>query len=386
MQEADRLANLPPYIFARLGARLRKLMAEGRDIVRLDIGSPDLPPAPFIIDALNRSAADPHHHGYAGYVGIPALRQAIAAYYQSRFGVELAWQTEVLPLIGSKEGLANTALAFINPGDLVLVPDPGYPTYRMGTFLAQGEVYFMPLLAENDFLPDLDAIPEDVARRAKTMWLNYPNNPTGAIADVAFFERVVAFARRYDILVCHDAPYCDVGYDGYKAPSFLAAPGAKEVGVEFNSLSKSHNMAGWRVGMIVGRQDVVQSLLKIKSNIDSGIFRPIQDAATVALTGDQSWLAERNAIYQERRDLILATLADLGIKARTPQASLYVWAEVPTGYTSQAFADKLLLDLNVSVTPGSAFGAHGEGYIRISVGMDTERIREAMRRLHTLAL
>ncbi len=386
MQEADRLANLPPYIFARLGARLRKLMAEGRDIVRLDIGSPDLPPAPFIIDALNRSAADPHHHGYAGYVGVPTFRQAIAAYYQSRFGVELDWQTEILPLIGSKEGLANIALAFINPGDLVLVSDPGYPTYRMGTFLAQGEVYYMPLLAENDFLPDLDAIPVEVAQRAKMIWLDYPNNPTGAIADAVFFEKLVAFARRYDILVCHDAPYCDVGYDGYKAPSFLATPGAKEVGVEFNSLSKSHNMAGWRVGMIVGRQDVVQSLLKIKSNIDSGIFRPIQDAATVALTGDQSWLEERNGIYQERRDIILETLSEIGIKARTPQASLYIWAEVPAGYTSQEFADKLLLDLNVSVTPGSAFGAHGEGYIRISVGMDTDRIREAMRRLRTLAL
>ncbi len=385
MQEAERLASLPPYIFARLGARLRKLMSEGHDIIRLDIGSPDLPPAPFIIEALARSAQDPHHHGYAGYVGLPSLRQAIADYYRQRFGVALSWQKEILPLIGSKEGLANIALAFINPGDLVLVPDPGYPTYRMGTFLAQGDVYYMPLLAENDFLPDLEAIPADVAQRAKMMWLSYPNNPTGAIADESFFARVVEFARRYDILVCHDAPYCEVGYDGYRAPSFLAVPGAREVGIEFNSLSKSHNMAGWRVGMLVGREDVVQSLLKIKSNIDSGIFWPIQDAATVALRGDQSWLEGRNAIYQERRDMILATLAEMGIRARKPQASLYVWAEVPAGYTSQTFADKVLLEGGVSITPGSAFGAHGEGFVRISVGMDTEKVREALVRLKGLS-
>jgi len=369
------------YVFASLGARIRQLQAEGVDIIRLDIGSPDMPPPDFITEALYHSAQNPRHHGYAGYFGTPALRQAIVDYYARRFGVELDTATEVLPLIGSKEGIANFALAWLDPGDLALVPDPGYPTYRMGSYLAGAETYTLPLLAENDFLPDLDAIPDDVADRARLLWLNYPNNPTGAVAPLEFFERAVAFAQRHSLLICHDAPYIEICFDGYQAPSLLQVPGAKEVAIEFNSLSKSHNMAGWRVGMAVGNAKAIGALLQVKSNIDSGIFRPIQDAAVAALNGDQGWLAERNTIYQQRRDMILNTLKEVGIHARRPKASLYIWAETPAGYSSAAFADKLLQEAGVSVTPGTAFGQHGEGYLRISLGQETKRIEEALDRL-----
>jgi LL-diaminopimelate aminotransferase len=381
MKQANRIANIPPYFFAQLGRRIAQLIKEGVDIIRLDIGSPDLPPPDFILQELYRSAADPDHHSYAGYYGIPALRQAMADYYQRRFGIELDADTEVIPLIGSKEGIAHVPTAFLNPGDVALVPDPGYPTYRMGTLLVEGEICPAPLLAQNDYLPDLEAIPQDVLRRAAVLWLNYPNNPTGAVAPLDFFERAVDFARRHNLLICHDAPYADVTYDGYVAPSMLQAAGAKDVVLEFNSLSKSHNMAGWRVGMAVGNAEAVKALALVKTNLDSGIFRPIQDAAIVALTGDQSWLVERNAIYQERRDIVLTTLEKVGLHARKPKAGLYLWPKVPAGITSATFAGRLLEETGVSVTPGTAFGQHGEGYVRISLGQATDRIRQAMDRL-----
>jgi LL-diaminopimelate aminotransferase len=381
MRVADRIGNLPPYIFAKLGRRIRELKAEGRDIILLDIGSPDLPPPDFVIETMYRSMQNPDRHGYGGYYGTPELRQAIAAYYQNRFRVRLDPDKEVAVLIGSKEGIANVALAFVDPGQTVLVPDPGYPTYGLGTLLAGGVPVSVPLLAENGFLPDLEAIPEDVARSAKILWLNYPNNPTGAIASLEFFGRAVDFAKKHDLLVCHDNPYCDVTFDGYVAPSFLQVPGALDVGLEFNSLSKTYNMAGWRVGMAVGNAGAVEALTRTKTNIDSGIFLPIQDAAAVALTGDQTWLEKRNQVYQERRDRILQTLKEMGIEARTPVASLYLWAKVPEGYDSGGFATRLLEQAGISITPGSAFGPHGEGYVRISLGMSTERIAEAMERL-----
>jgi LL-diaminopimelate aminotransferase len=380
MRVADRVENLPPYVFAQLGQRIQELMASGRDVIRLDIGSPDLPPPEPVIAAMCRSAGDPSHHGYGGYYGTPALRQAIARYYEQRFGIDLDPRKQVTPLIGSKEGIANVALAFVDRGQVVLVPDPGYPTYTLGTLLAEGVPYRVPLLAEKDFLPDLESIPSDVARSAKILWLNYPNNPTGAIAPLEFFERAVAFAHKYELLVCHDNPYCDVAFDGYTAPSLLQVPGAMEVALEFNSLSKTYNMAGWRVGMAVGNAQAVDALARTKTNIDSGIFRPIQDAAVLALTGDQTWLRDRNAIYQERRDLILAMLEEIGIQAERPLASLYVWPVVPDGYSSVEFAAELLEEIGISITPGSVFGPHGEGYVRISVGMSTERIQEAMER------
>lgn len=386
MKVADRVANLPPYVFARLGRRISQLASEGQDIIRLDIGSPDLPPPDFITEAMCRSAQNPSLHGYGGFYGTPQLRQAMAAYYEQRFGVTLDPETEVAPLIGSKEGIANAALAFVDPGDVVLVPDPGYPTYTLGTLLAGGVPVRVPLLAENGFLPDLAAIPQDVARSARILWLNYPNNPTGAIAPLAFFEQAVAFARKYDLLICHDNPYCDVTFEGYTAPSMLQVEGAREVTLEFNSLSKTYNMAGWRVGMAVGNAQTAEALARTKTNIDSGIFRPIQDAAVLALTGDQQWLEERNEIYSERRDLILAALQQIGIHAPKPVASLYVWAEVPAGYSSESFADRLLNEAGVSITPGNAFGPHGEGFVRISLGMSTARIREALERIKRLSL
>ena len=381
VKRANRIADLPPYFFAQLGKRIAELASQGLDIIRLDMGSPDLPPPSFILEALNRSAAEPRHHSYAGYYGIPALRQAMADYYQNRFGVALNPDTEVIPLIGSKEGIAHVPMSFVNAGEVVLVPDPGYPTYRMGVRLVEGNTHPIPLLAENDYLPDLEAIPRDVLAQSTVLWLNYPNNPTGATASLDDFQRAVDLARRHSLLICHDAPYADVTYDDYVAPSMLQAEGAKDVVLEFNSLSKSHNMAGWRVGMAVGNAEAVGTLGLVKTNLDSGIFRPIQDAAIAALAGDQSWLAGRNAIYQERRDIVFAALERAGLSVRKPKAGLYLWPRVPEGITSAGFASRLLEATGVSVTPGTNFGQHGEGHVRISLGQDTERIREAMTRL-----
>jgi LL-diaminopimelate aminotransferase len=375
------------YVFATLDAKLKILRDQGVDVIKLDIGSPDGPPAPFIVEQLYRTASDPTRHGYAGYAGTPRLRQAMVDYYGSRFGVALSAKNQVLPLLGSKEGIANMALAWLDPGDLALIPDPGYPTYAASVAMAGAQAYCMPLTEENGWLPDLTAIPEAAAQQARLMWLNYPNNPTGATAPMSFFEEAVDFCRRYDILLCHDAPYADVCFDGYAAPSLLQAPGAFDVAVEFNSLSKSHNMAGWRVGMAVGNATAIAALLQMKSNMDSGIFLAVQDAAVAALTGDQSWLAGRNAEYQRRRDAICDVLVhDLALEVGLPAASLYVWPKVPSGYTSAGFADKILVTTGVSLTPGSAFGAHGEGYLRISLGQTTERFMEAVCRLRDLKL
>jgi LL-diaminopimelate aminotransferase len=374
------------YVFAAHGARLRRLAAEGHDIIRMDIGEPDAPPPSFIVDALSESAQDPRHHGYAGYGGTPQLKQAIVDYYQERFGVDLDPASEVLPLIGSKEGLANIALAWLDAGDLALVPDPGYPTYQMGAKLAEADVAFMPLEARSGWLPDLGAIPDNVAQRARLMWICYPNNPTGAVAPMSFYEEAVAFCRRHNILLCSDLPYAEVCFDGYKAPSVLSVPEAKDVALEFNSLSKSHHMAGWRVGMALGNQAAVKALLQTKSNIDSGIFRPIQDAAVVAIRSDRGWMQERNAQYQRRRDRVLEVIRGLGLQAETPKASLYIWAKVPAGYSSQAFAEKALLEASVSITPGEAYGPSGAGYVRISIGQTDERIAEALERLQALEI
>jgi LL-diaminopimelate aminotransferase len=378
---ADRVKNLPPYIFAQVEKQIAEQRAKGVDVISLGIGSPDLAPPKFIVDALYESALKPDNHGYAGYYGTPALRQAIAHYYRNRFGVELDPATEVRPLIGSKEGLANMALAFIDDGDLALASDPGYPTYRMGAEMAGGGFYSMPLREENDWLVDFEEIPADVAARAPIMWLNYPNNPTGAVAPKEFLVRAIDFAREYDILICYDNPYCDLTFDGYVAPSILELPGAKDVAVEFNSLSKTYNMAGWRVGMVVGNAEAIEALTVIKTNIDSGIFCPIQDAATVALTADQSWIAERNLIYQRRRDIILEWLPTIGMTAETPKGSLYVWAKVPEDRKSDELALQLLEQAGVWITPGTAFGEYGDGYMRISICISEERLKEAGERL-----
>lgn len=381
MRIARRIENLPPYVFATVEKRIAAERARGVDVISLGIGSPDLAPPREIVDAMYQSALRSDTHGYAGYYGTPALRQAAANYYGRRFGVELDPGSEILPLIGSKEGLANVALAFIDPGNIALATDPGYPTYRMGALLAGGDAYPMPLYRENNWLPDLEAIPGDILSRATIMWLNYPNNPTGVGAPLEFLGQAVDFAAEHDLLICYDNPYCDVTFDGYQAPSILQIPGAKDVAIEFNSHSKTYNMAGWRVGVAVGNEKAIEALTTVKTNIDSGIFRPIQDAATVAYNSDQSWLQDRNAIYQRRRDVILNWLPSIGMSADKPVGGLYVWARVPEGTNCEEFALEMLEKAGVWMTPGTAFGQYGEGYMRLSVCISEERLMEAGERL-----
>ncbi len=383
MQPAKRIENIPPYFFATLNQRIAQLSAAGADIIRLDAGSPDLPPEPALIDVLKRSADDPTKHNYGGYAGQPHLRRAIAAYYRQRFGVELA-DAELLPLIGSKEGLANMHLAWLDPGDVSLIPDPAYSAYFDAPRLAGGRAERFDLRPERGWLPNLADIPTESAKAARMLWLNYPNNPTGAVAGLDFFAEAVDFCRQFDILLCHDAPYVEITFDGYRAPSVLEVAGAKEVAIEFNSLSKTYNMAGWRVGMAVGQPDAVKALAKVKTQIDSGIAKPIQDMAAAALTGDQRWISARNEVYRERRDLCLASLRRLGLAVDTPQAAFYIWFRVPAGYDSLQFHTYILEQAHVSTTPGHIYGANGEGWLRISLVANTARLQEALGRLEKL--
>lgn len=382
VKPANRIAEIRPYFFADLEKWIAELQKSGLDIIRLDMGSPDLPPVDPIIDTLVREAKRPDMHGYGPSGGSYSLRSAFASYYANRFGLTFDPEREVLGLLGSKEGIFNLSHILINPGDLVLIPDPCYPVYPMGAMIAQAEIYRMPLLAENAFLPDFEAIPEEVAHRARLMWLNYPNNPTGAVAPFAFFERAVKFARKHDILIAHDAPYVDVCFDGYQAPSLLQVPGAKELVLEFNSLSKTYNMAGWRVGMAVGHPDLIRYLRIYKSQIDSSHFKPMMVAAEMAMMGDQDWIAKRNKIYQDRRDVIVQTLIQLGFSLEIPKASLYVWAKLPEYFKdSYAFCRALLEKTGVSVTPGPVYGESGASYIRVSLVTPKERLVEAMERM-----
>lgn len=382
MERARRMRAIPPYYFASLSRRIDQLRAEDAEVIRLDIGSPDQPPANHIIDTLVRSARTPGHHGYGPFGGTEGFRQAVAEHYLRRFGVELDPVSQVLGLIGSKEGLFHITQAFVNPGDVVLSPEPGYPVYRTAVRFAGGEIVTMPLKPEQGFLPDFEAIPQNAREGAKLMWLNYPNNPTGATADLQFFARAIEFARRYDILICHDAPYAEVCYDGYRAPSVLEVEGSRQVAIEFNSLSKSHNMAGWRVGMAVGNPNAIEGLYTLKSQIDSSQFQAVLDAGEQALRGDQGWLDARNQVYAERRDIVLGGVRSLGMKAERPKGALYIWARLPVGFdSSEEFCRRILEDIHVSITPGVAFGALGEGYVRISLGAPTEEVRRAMERL-----
>lgn len=378
---AERMTHLSPFFFARLGQRLAEMRASGRDVIRLDEGSPDLPPAPHIIQALAESAAQPGHHGYQPHRGTPELRQAWTGLYRRLYGLALDPERQVLPLLGSKEGIFHLSLALLEAGDIALVPDPGYVTYTRGALFAGAQIYPMPLLAENDFLPDLDAIPSEVRRRARLLWLNYPNNPTAALATTKFFEKAVVFARQHQILLCHDAAYTQVTFDGNPAPSLLSVPGALEVALEFNTLSKSHNMAGWRVAAALGNYDAVAALFALKSNADSSHFRPVLDAAIAALTGDQDWLLARNEIYRQRCDLIVSNLREMGLDVPLPSASMYVWMPVPDGGNSMDFADRLLDGAGISLTPGVIFGEHGEGYLRLALTATLERTQEAVDRM-----
>jgi LL-diaminopimelate aminotransferase len=381
MQLARRIEKLPPYLFVEISRKIAEKRAQGVDVISFGIGDPDIPTPPHVIDALVDAARDPASHRYPETEGLPEFRRAVAEWYERRFGLSLDPQREVLSLIGSKDGIGHIALCFVDPGDLALVPDPGYPVYAVGTLFAGGEPYYLPLSEENGFLPDLDAVPPDVARRAKLLWLNYPNNPTGAVADLDFFERAVAFARRYDLAVCHDGPYSEVAFDGYRPVSFLQAPGAREVGVEFHSLSKTYNMTGWRIGMAVGNAAMIDALMRVKSNLDSGVPQAIQRMAIAALEGPQGCIDAHNAVYQRRRDRLVEALRAMGLAVQPPRASLYVWARVPERYTSMGFAARLLDDVGVVVTPGVGYGAAGEGYVRLSLTIPDDRLEEGLRRL-----
>ncbi len=381
MRTARRIENLPPYLFVEISRKIAEKRAHGEDVISLAVGDPDIPTPRHIIARLCQAAQDPQNHRYPESEGLPEFRRAIAQWYERRFSVTLDPDREVLPLIGAKEGIGHIALCFIDPGDIALVPDPAYPVYSIGTMFAGGSSHYMPLTEDNDFLPDLDRIPGGIARKAKILWINYPNNPTAAVAELEFFERVVAFAKKYDIAVCHDGPYTEVAFDGYRPVSFLEAAGAREAGVEFHSLSKSYTMTGWRVGMVVGNAGIIDALRRVKSNLDSGIPQAIQHAAIEALTGPQDCVSEHNAIYQRRRDRLLQTLSQIGLKAKPPHASLYIWARVPDGYTSLEFATSLLEEAGVVVTPGTSYGKHGEGYIRLSLTIPDERLEEALARL-----
>lgn len=381
LQPAARIAALKPYFFVGLGSRIAELAEEGVDVVRLDMGSPDMPPADFIIDALVRRVHEPGVHGYTTFGGTPAYRKAIVEYYGRRFGVELDPKRNVMGLIGSKEGIFSITQAILDRGDLLLVPDPGYGTYFNAAEIAGAEMVRMPVLAENDFLPDLDAIPEDIANRAKMMWLNYPNNPTGAVADLEFFGKAVAFARRHNILIAHDTPYVDVCYGGYVAPSLLQVPGALDCTIEFNSASKAYNMAGWRLGSAVGNERALHFLSLYKNQKDTAHFEPVLYAGIQALTGDQAWIEERNRIYESRMAILMDGLRAMGLEANPPKAALYAWSRVPGGMDEVEFCARVLNETGVSTTPGTVFGKYGAGYFRMSVCIPEDRIRAAMSRM-----
>jgi len=375
------MEKLPPYLFVEISRKIAEKRARGEEVVSFGIGDPDFPTPPHIINRLCQAAQEPTNHRYPETEGLPELRRAIAGWYQRRFGVSLDADKEVLPLVGAKEGIVHIAFCFIDPDDLALVPDPAYPPYSRGTMLAGGKPYYVPLKEENDFLPDLEAVPADILKQAKILWLNYPNNPTGAVADLDFFQRVVDLARRYEIAVCHDAAYTEVAFDGYQPPSFMQAEGAKEVGVEFHSLSKGYNMTGWRIGMVVGNATMVDALSRVKSNLDSGIPQAIQYAAVEALTGPQDSIKEQNARYQRRRDLVIDRLLSMGLSVTPPKGGLYIWARVPQGYTSVEFTDDLLEQVGVVVTPGVGYGGNGEGYVRLSLTIPDASLVKGLSRL-----
>jgi LL-diaminopimelate aminotransferase len=372
---------LPPYLFVEIDRAKKRAFDEKRDVIDLGVGDPDQPTPRFIIDALKEAVDDPKTHRYALDQGLPELRQAIAKWYKSRFNVELNPETEILPLIGSKEGIAHMPLAFINPGDMVLVPDPCYPPYRSGTLFAGGDILPMPLVEAHNFLPDVRSINHHLLKRARMMFLNYPNNPTAACATKGFFDEAVHFAAKHGIIICHDAAYSEIAFDGYKAPSILESSGARELAIEFHSLSKTFNMTGWRIGFACGNSQLIAGLAKAKSNIDSGIFTAIQRAGIVAFANYDRHIQAVNAVYRERRDVLVDGMNALGWKVAKPKATFYVWAKVTGRYTSATLAKDMLEKADIVVTPGNGFGEHGEGYIRMAITVDKSRIKEAVERI-----
>jgi len=386
IKPASRLGLLPPYLFAELDRLKKEVQEKGVDVISLGIGDPDLPTPSHIVESLRKAAGDAKNHRYSDYEGIERYRASAAAWYKRRFDVSLDYRREVCALLGSKEGIANFATAVVDPGDIVLIPDPGYPVYFSGCVFNAGEPYFIPLRKQNGFLPDLDSIPSEVARRAKLLWLNYPNNPTTATADLPFFKHAVQFCLKNSIILAHDLAYSEIAYDGYRAPSILEIPEARECAIEFHSLSKTCSMTGWRIGFAVGNADAVRALGRVKTNMDSGPFQAIQEAAITALEGGDEKLHEYCAIYKARRDLMVAALRKLGLVCESPKATFYLWAEVPRGYTSVSFTERLLREAGVLTTPGSGFGKAGEGFVRFSLTVPSERLREAANRVEALRL
>ena len=379
---ARRMGDLPPYLFARIDEMKARKISQGVDVIDLGVGDPDLPTPPHIVDALCTAARNPENHHYPSYAGLLAYREAVAEWYGKRFGVDLNPGSEVLALMGSKDGIAHIPEAFINPGDYVLAPSPGYPVYQTATLFAEGKVHEMPLLAENDFLPRLDLIPKDVRKKARLMFINYPNNPTSAITLPGFFEEVVDFARENDILVVHDNAYSEIAFDGYRAPSFLSTDGAMEVGIEMHSLSKTYNMTGWRIGMACGNAEILAGLGRVKTNVDSGVFNAVQHAAITALLGPQKPVEDACRVYQERRDILVKGLSGLGYEVTPPKATFYVWMAVDD---CMAFAARMLDEAGIVVTPGIGFGKGGDGYVRFALTRSSERIQEAIERMRGIS-
>lgn len=381
MRTAKRMENLPPYLFAEIDRKKAIKVAQGIDVISLGIGDPDTPTPDRIVDAMAEAIRKPSNHQYPNYYGSNDYRAACAEWMKRRFDVEVDPASEVLALIGSKEGIAHLFNAFVDPGDYTLVPGIGYPVYHGGGVLVGGLTHWMPMTEENGFLADFESTPADVLAKAKMMFLSYPNNPTSAIADDEYFDRAIAFCKEHDLLLIHDNAYSEIGFDGYVAPSIMQRPGAKEVAIELFSCSKAYNMTGWRIAFACGAPEAIKALGTVKSNMDSGQFTAVQDAAIEALLGDQSGIAELNAMYQRRRDLVLEALANIGIEAQKPVATIYVWAKVPEGYTSAEFAAKILDEANVIVAAGTAYGPYGEGYIRISLTTPDDRLEAAIERI-----
>lgn len=381
MKVSERLEKIPPYLFAEIDRKIAEAKAKGIDIISLGIGDPDTPTLAPVVEEMHKAIDNPKNHDYPPYNGTAAFRNAAAEWMKKRFGVEVDADTEVLANIGSKEAIAHVFFAFVDKGDYTLVPDPGYPVYKNATIFAGGTPYSMPLLEENEFLPDFDKIPEDIAKKSKLMFLNYPNNPTSAVADLDFFKKAVDFCKKYDILLCHDMAYCEMTFDGYKAPSVLEVEGAKDVAIEFYSHSKSYNMTGWRVGFVAGNADAVKALGTIKNNIDSGTFKAIQDAAVAAFNVDNKLIDDLNKMYQERRDAAEEGFRELGWNVKPSKATFYLWLPVPQGMTSEEFVTVMLEKAHVVVPPGNGYGRYGEGYFRVALTKDVNTIKECIKRM-----
>jgi LL-diaminopimelate aminotransferase len=378
---SERLEAIQPYMFAELERRIEAKRDEGIDVISLGIGDPDTPTFGYIVEAMLEAVGDPGTQKYPSNRGRPEFRGAFSDFYEERFGVEIDPVTEVIPAIGAKECIYNLCFAFLDPGDIALASDPGYPVYTGGPVLAGAEAHLLPLLPDLGFAPDLDAIPDEKLEAARLLFINYPNNPTGAVVPDGFFERVVELAQRHEILVVHDNAYSETTYDGYVAPSFLSAPGAKEVGVEVFSLSKGFNMTGWRCAAILGNADAIKTYWRLKTNVDSGLYEAVQMAGAAALRGPRTEVEEMCRIYARRRDLVVAALGDIGVEIDPPKGTIYVWAPVPAGHTSASFAEMVLEEAAVVVSPGSMYGPSGEGFFRISLTTPDELIREAVQRL-----